>query len=143
MCASFRGPETKIRRADIIITINTNTTPSSEVDPPIIWFTDYSVQHSLDQFGSLHHLNPGCSASILPCRIESPSSLQPLNPQLKFPSSSMVIILDLMRKYRDTFRIFNVHFQDFRPQIYQGAPSFMKIILSTQHCSSSPSNSSG
>ena len=83
MCASFRGPETKIRRADIIITINTNTTPSSEVDPPIIWFTDYSVQHSLDQFGSLHHLNPGCSAPILPCRIESPSSLQPLNPQLK------------------------------------------------------------
>ena len=31
----------------------------------------------------LHHLNPGCSASILPCRIESPSSLQQLNPQLK------------------------------------------------------------
>ena len=54
-----------VRRADIIITINTNTTPSSEVELPIIWFTDYSVQHSLDQFGSLHHLNPGCSASIL------------------------------------------------------------------------------
>ena len=37
----------EVRRADIIITRNTNTTPSSEVELPIIWFTDYSVQHSL------------------------------------------------------------------------------------------------
>ena len=47
VCASFRGLEMKVRRADIVITINTNTTPSSEVELPIIWFTDYSVQHSL------------------------------------------------------------------------------------------------
>jgi hypothetical protein len=47
VCASFRGPEIKVRRADIVITINTNTTPSSEDELPIIWFTDYSVQHSL------------------------------------------------------------------------------------------------
>jgi hypothetical protein len=39
------------------------------------------------------------------------------------PSSIMVIILDLARNYpRDTFRIFHVHFQDFKHQIYQGAP---------------------
>ena len=78
-----------------------------------------------------------------PCRIESPSYLQPLNLRLKFPSSSMVTILDPMRKYPRHLPYFNVHFQDFRPQIHQGVPSFMKIILSTQHCSSSPSNSSG
>ena len=47
VCASLRGPEIKVRRADVIITINTNTTPSSEVELPIIWFTDYSVQHAL------------------------------------------------------------------------------------------------
>ena len=47
VCASFCGLEMKVRRADIVITINTNTTPSSEVELPIIWFTDYSVQHSL------------------------------------------------------------------------------------------------
>ena len=47
MCASFRGLETKFRRADTVITINNNTTPSSEAELPIIWFTDYSVQHSL------------------------------------------------------------------------------------------------
>ena len=47
MCASFREQEMKIQRADIVITINTNTTPSSKEELPIIWFTDYSVQHSL------------------------------------------------------------------------------------------------
>jgi hypothetical protein len=39
--------EAIVRHADIVITINTNITPSSEVELPIIWFTDYSVQHSL------------------------------------------------------------------------------------------------
>ena len=47
MCASFHEQEMKVQRADIVITINTNTTPSSKEELPIIWFTDYSVQHSL------------------------------------------------------------------------------------------------
>ena len=52
------------------------------------------------------------------------------------PSSIMVIILDLARNYpRDTFRIFHVYFQDFKHQIYQGAPCKRPVRRSPSSCS--------
>jgi len=81
-----RRPGGESSTADIIITLNTNTAPSSEVEPRtlrqalcLLLKTNESLDNlkfetevgpsnfrKPDQFGSLNHLNPNCSASILP-----------------------------------------------------------------------------
>ena len=81
-----RRPGGESSTADIIITLNTNTAPSSEVEPRtlrqalcLLLKTNESLDNlkfetevgpsnfrKPDQFGSLNDLNPNCSASILP-----------------------------------------------------------------------------
>ena len=133
--ASFRGLEMKVRRADIVITINTNTTPSSEVELPIIWFTDYSVQHSLLN----RTLKPQAGNQV------TPSLLSHGNYSLSTLKTQYFKFKHVHHHYLDDTHPFSLSCSCsilVSPEDpgSQARPSAMMMIISTQLCLSSPSS---